>query len=117
MVSTADFPKLRKPADSLQVTDPKTGETGYRVGVEVFHQLHCLNLLRMSTYPEHYTKVSWSDTAKEASQVRAHLGMPFSSFSSSRISHRPFGFLKHTPHIHRVQLFLANTMRNIRPLH
>lgn len=74
MVSKADFPKLGKPADALQVTDPKTGETGYRVGLEVFHQLHCLNLLRMSTYPEHYTKVWWSDTAEEAGKVRAHLG-------------------------------------------
>ncbi|USP75641.1 uncharacterized protein yc1106_02915 [Curvularia clavata] len=73
MVSKADFPKLRKPADALQVTDPKTGETGYRVGLEVFHQLHCLNLLRMSTYPEHYTKVWWSDTADESAKVRAHL--------------------------------------------
>lgn len=75
MVSMEDFPKLQKPEDSLKVTDPKTGETGYRVGLEVFHQLHCLNLLRMSTYPEYYTKLWWSDTNDKPEYVRAHLGM------------------------------------------
>lgn len=74
MVSMEDFPKLQKPADSLKVTDPKTGETGYRVGVEVFHQLHCLNLLRMSTYPDYYPKIWWSDTNDKPEKVRAHLG-------------------------------------------
>ncbi|KAF2010408.1 hypothetical protein BU24DRAFT_356206 [Aaosphaeria arxii CBS 175.79] len=73
MVSMKDFPKLEKPEDSLKVTDPKTGETGYRVGLEVFHQLHCLNLLRMSTYPEYYTKLWWSDTNDKPEKVRAHL--------------------------------------------
>ena len=60
MVSLKDFPTLDKPTDSLKVTDPKTGETGYRVGLEVFHQLHCLNLLRMSTYPNAYNESSWA---------------------------------------------------------
>ncbi|KAI4621495.1 uncharacterized protein J4E88_011004 [Alternaria novae-zelandiae] len=73
MVSMEDFPKLQKPADALQVTDPKTGETGYRVGLEVFHQLHCLNLLRMSTYPDYYPKLWWSDTNDKPEKVRAHL--------------------------------------------
>ncbi|KAF1850790.1 uncharacterized protein K460DRAFT_361559, partial [Cucurbitaria berberidis CBS 394.84] len=82
MVSKSDFPKLQKPADSLQVTDPRTGETGYRVGLEVFHQLHCLNLLRMSTYPEYYPKIWWSDTNDEPQRVRAHLGMFTRLFSA-----------------------------------
>jgi hypothetical protein len=73
MISTSDFPKLQKPADAMQVTDPKTGETGYRVGLEVFHQLHCLNLLRMSTYPDYYPKLWWSDTNDKPEKVRAHL--------------------------------------------
>jgi hypothetical protein len=75
MVSTTDFPKLRKPLSAMQVTHPQSGETGYRVGLEVFHQLHCLNLLRMSTYPEYYPKLWWSDTNDEPERVRAHLGM------------------------------------------
>ncbi|KAH7385441.1 hypothetical protein DE146DRAFT_205797 [Phaeosphaeria sp. MPI-PUGE-AT-0046c] len=73
MVSDADFPKLDMPSDAMRVTDPKSGETGYRVGLEVFHQLHCLNLLRMSTYPEYYTKLWWSDTNDKAERVRGHL--------------------------------------------
>jgi hypothetical protein len=78
LVSPADFPKLGKPADALKVTNPATGETGHRVGIEVFHQLHCLNLLRMATYPEYYTKVWWSDTNDEPGRVRMHLGKPIS---------------------------------------
>jgi hypothetical protein len=74
MISKADFPKLDMPPNAMQVTDPRTGETGYRVGLEVFHQLHCLNLLRMSTYPEYYTKLWWSDTNDKPEKVRAHLG-------------------------------------------
>lgn len=73
MVSLKDFPKLQKPSTSMKVTDPKTGETGYRVGLEVFHQLHCLNLLRMSTYPDYYPKIWWSDTNDKPEKVRAHL--------------------------------------------
>jgi hypothetical protein len=82
MISKADFPKLNNPDNAMEVTDPKTGETGYRVGLEVFHQLHCLNLLRMSTYPEYYTKLWWSDTNDKPERVRAHLGTPsLSAFS------------------------------------
>lgn len=33
---------------------PETGQEGYRVGMEVFHQLHCLNLLRRVTFKEYY---------------------------------------------------------------
>ncbi|KAF1912993.1 hypothetical protein BDU57DRAFT_589758 [Ampelomyces quisqualis] len=72
-VPIADFPKLSKPPTALRVADPVTGRPGYRVGLEVFHQLHCLNLLRMSTYPEHYTELWQSDTNGEAEKVRAHL--------------------------------------------
>lgn len=79
MVSKADFPKLKKPADAMQVTNPITGETGYRVGIEVFHQLHCLNLLRMSTYPDHYKTISWSDTNDAPEKVREHLGKSITS--------------------------------------
>jgi hypothetical protein len=72
MISESDFPKLAKPSTAMRVTSP-SGETGYRVGLEVFHQLHCLNLLRMSTYPDYYTKLWWSDTNDEPAKVRAHL--------------------------------------------
>jgi hypothetical protein len=74
MISQAEFPILQMPSDAMTVKDPKSGETGYRVGIEVFHQLHCLNLLRMSTYPDYYPKVWWSDTNDKPEKVRAHLG-------------------------------------------
>lgn len=83
MVSEIDFPKLDMPADAMRVTDPRSGETGYRVGLEVFHQLHCLNLLRMSTYPEYYTKLWWSDTNDKPERVRGHLGTYSHSHSFS----------------------------------
>ncbi|KAF2821179.1 hypothetical protein CC86DRAFT_411477 [Ophiobolus disseminans] len=73
IIPASSFPKLNKPADAMRSTNPATGETGYRVGIEAFHQLHCLNLLRMATYPEYYTKVEWSDTNDEPERVRAHL--------------------------------------------
>lgn len=70
----------------MEVTNPKTGETGYRVGLEVFHQLHCLNLLRMATYPEYYTKLWWSDTNDKPEKVRTHLGESQSTPWTSRYS-------------------------------
>lgn len=42
------------PEYSLKVDHPVTGEEGYRVGMEVFHHLHCLNLLRKVTYKDYY---------------------------------------------------------------
>jgi hypothetical protein len=84
MVSTTSFPKLQKPDTAMRVTNPTTGESGYRVGIEVFHQLHCLNLLRMSTYPEYYTKLWWSDTNDEPGKVRAHLGKSVPSIIFTR---------------------------------
>ncbi|KAF2849478.1 hypothetical protein T440DRAFT_519068 [Plenodomus tracheiphilus IPT5] len=73
LVPASSLPLLNKPSTSLRTTSPKTGESGYRVGLEVFHQLHCLNLLRMSTYPAHYAHLSWSDTNDTPDHVRAHL--------------------------------------------
>ena len=42
------------PDTSLEVNHPTTGEKGYRVGIEAFHHLHCLNLLQRVTYREYY---------------------------------------------------------------
>lgn len=92
MVLDADFPKLDMPADAMRVTDPRSGETGYRVGLEVFHQLHCLNLLRMSTYPEYYTKLWWSDTNDKPERVRGHLG------KSSPLHYTLYTLLNPLPH-------------------
>jgi hypothetical protein len=85
MISKSDFPLLQMPNNAMAVTDPNTGESGYRIGLEVFHQLHCLNMLRMATIPEYYTKVEWSDTNDKPEKVRAHLGKPF-PFTFSTLS-------------------------------
>ncbi|KAF2102138.1 hypothetical protein NA57DRAFT_35868 [Rhizodiscina lignyota] len=53
-LSKTDLARLGMPETSVKVDHPQTGEEGYRVGMEVFHQLHCLNLLRRVTYKEYY---------------------------------------------------------------
>jgi len=53
-LSKDDISKLGMPETHLKVNHPVTGEEGYRVGMEVFHQLHCLNLLRRVTYRSYY---------------------------------------------------------------
>jgi hypothetical protein len=51
-----------------------TGEMGggYIAGIEVFHQLHCVNMLRQATYMDYYLprNKEWEDQAT----LRYHLG-------------------------------------------
>ncbi|MCJ1233598.1 hypothetical protein MMC14_001556 [Varicellaria rhodocarpa] len=54
MISPDQLSKLDIPKSSLKVTHPTTGVVGYRVGMEAFHQIHCINLLRRVTYREYY---------------------------------------------------------------
>ncbi|KAK0753033.1 hypothetical protein B0T18DRAFT_308086, partial [Schizothecium vesticola] len=56
MITEEERVKLGLSPDSLKVQNPKTGEWGYRAGVEVFHQLHCLNLLRQALHKDYYEK-------------------------------------------------------------
>ncbi|KAK5256068.1 hypothetical protein LTR40_010642 [Exophiala xenobiotica] len=53
-ISKSDLDRLGMPRTSVEVAHPQTGQEGYRVGMEVFHQLHCLNLLRRVTFKEYY---------------------------------------------------------------
>jgi len=50
-------------------------EESYQAGLEVFHQLHCLDVLRKSSYPEYYhankTESSWIQKGME----RIHTGI------------------------------------------
>lgn len=73
MISKAELDKLGLDPKSLKVKDPKTGHTGYRVGIQVFHQLHCLNLLRQDTYRDYYSKMG-GDIEVEPEDLRGHLG-------------------------------------------
>ncbi|KAK1750706.1 hypothetical protein QBC47DRAFT_393317 [Echria macrotheca] len=54
MITEAEREKLGLSPQSLKIQNPRTGEWGYRAGVEVFHQLHCLNLLRQAVYSDYY---------------------------------------------------------------
>lgn len=72
MVSHEQMKALGKPMNSLGVTDPRTGEHGFRIGLEVFHQLHCLNLLRKVTYKEHYESKG-GDLSEPPEKLRLHL--------------------------------------------
>ena len=59
--------------DSLVIEDPATGQKGFRVGMEVFHQLHCLNLLRQSTFKEYYSHTG-GDVDTDDDDLRGHIG-------------------------------------------
>ncbi|KAM0541233.1 hypothetical protein ACHAPJ_013321 [Fusarium lateritium] len=72
MISRVELDRLGLDATSLTVKDPKTGHVGYRVGIQVFHQLHCLNLLRQETYKEYYSRMG-GDIDVEPEDLRGHL--------------------------------------------
>ncbi|EFX00321.1 hypothetical protein CMQ_7323 [Grosmannia clavigera kw1407] len=54
MISEKELDDLGLPRNSLKIAHPKTGEVGYRAALEVFHQLHCLNLVRQAVYKDYY---------------------------------------------------------------
>lgn len=62
------------PKTHLRAIHPKTGVEGYRVGLEVFHQLHCINLLRQVTYKEYYTKLGNGNFAAGEEELQMHTG-------------------------------------------
>lgn len=101
MISQEELDRLGLPHNSLKVKDPATGKEGYRAAVEVFHQLHCLNLLRQYIYRDYYKEI-YSDIQEEEQGLKGHVGKykPFikqlsqsltilSSFSQT-IALRPF---------------------------
>jgi hypothetical protein len=84
-LSREDAMHLEIPEWHLQVNNPETNETGYRVGVEAFHQLHCLNLLRKVTYREYYeTRGGELEKGREA--VQKHTGETFCRLLSCPLS-------------------------------
>lgn len=76
-ISNSDIEKLGMPKTSLKVAHPKTGEEGYRVGMEVFHQLHCINLLRRVTYKEYYEPLG-GEFAAGPEALQHHTGKKYS---------------------------------------
>lgn len=73
MISLEEVDRLGLSRDSLKITDPKTGKVGYRAAIEVFHQLHCLNLLRQFTWKDYYAN-DGGDISAEPEDVRGHVG-------------------------------------------
>ncbi|KAJ0152076.1 hypothetical protein CTA2_262 [Colletotrichum tanaceti] len=75
MISHAELTRLGLDPKSIKITNAVTGEEGYRVGLEVFHQLHCLNLLRMSTFPEYYSdpEVGGDVATTDPKALRGHV--------------------------------------------
>lgn len=74
MISEAELKLIDMPKSHLKVKHPKTGVEGYRVGLEVFHQLHCINLLRQVTYKEHYMEVGNGNFAGGQEELQMHTG-------------------------------------------
>jgi len=69
------------PADHLKAVNPKTGVEGYRVGLEVFHQLHCINLLRQVTYKEYYIELGNGNFASGEDELKMHTGKNLRRFN------------------------------------
>jgi len=72
MITPEELKIIDMPESSLKVKHPVTGVEGYRVGLEVFHQLHCLNLLRQVTYKDHYMKVGNGNFANGEEELLIH---------------------------------------------
>lgn len=62
------------PKTHLRAKHPKTGVEGYRVGLEVFHQLHCINLLRQVTYKDYYVELGNGNFAGGDEELQIHTG-------------------------------------------
>ncbi|KAI0480356.1 hypothetical protein GGR56DRAFT_268388 [Xylariaceae sp. FL0804] len=72
MISREEMLNLGLDPDiSLAITDAD-GKPGYRVAIEVFHQLHCLNLLRQEAHKEYYAPLG-GDTSAPKADLRGHL--------------------------------------------
>ncbi|KAM7192634.1 protein of unknown function (DUF3328) domain containing protein [Rhypophila sp. PSN 637] len=48
------------------------GNDGYMAGMEAFHQLHCLNYIRMYTYMDYYEKIDTDIKAETMEERREH---------------------------------------------
>jgi len=74
MITPEELERIAMPTSSLKVKHPKTGVEGYRVGLEVFHQLHCINLLRQVTYKDYYMELGNGNFASGEEELQKHTG-------------------------------------------
>lgn len=71
MITPEELKRINMPESSLKVKHPETGIEGYRVGLEVFHQLHCINL----TYKNYYMELGKGNFAGGQEELQIHTGM------------------------------------------
>lgn len=74
MITPDELHILDMPESSLKVKHPQSGVEGYRVGMEVFHQLHCINLLRRVTYKDYYEPLG-GEFAAGPEALKMHTGL------------------------------------------
>jgi Mycotoxin biosynthesis protein UstYa len=75
MISKEELDRLGLPKDSLKIKHPKTGAEGYRAAIEVFHQLHCLNLIRQAVYRDYYKDLTGDvGEAESEADLTGHVG-------------------------------------------
>jgi len=74
MITEDELEIIGMPKSHLNVKHPETGVEGYRVGLEVFHQLHCINLLRQVTYKEYYEELGNGNFAGGPEELQMHTG-------------------------------------------
>ncbi|KEZ43103.1 Aminobutyraldehyde dehydrogenase [Scedosporium apiospermum] len=79
MVSKDEALRLGLAPDSMTIKHPVTGVEGFRVGMEVFHQLHCLNLLRQFSFKEYYSHTG-GDVETDEEDLRGHSDIGVFSF-------------------------------------
>lgn len=72
MITPEELGTIKMPESSLKVKHPVTGVEGYRVGLEVFHQLHCINLLRQVTYKDYYMELGNGNFANGEKELQMH---------------------------------------------
>ena len=91
------------PKSHLRAKHPKTGVEGYRVGLEVFHQLHCINLLRQVTYKQYYTELGNGNFAGGEEELQMHTG---------KSSNHPAGDLPDVQIDHCLEILRMNVQCN-----
>jgi hypothetical protein len=77
MITEEERVKLGFSPKSLKIQHPVTGQWGYRAGVEVFHQLHCLNLIRQAVYKDYYSREEVGGDIADADgqeDINGHVG-------------------------------------------
>lgn len=89
VITDEELKIIGMPTSHLRATNPKTGVEGYRVGLEVFHQLHCINLLRQVTYKDWYGSLGSGDVAAKHKDLQMHTGKFFEFEHSFADQSRP----------------------------